>query len=199
MEKPKKGGSNSGKEAEEEEEEQQQLDTKTITKQVPSKRCFLWVPPRAGGTREPWELELRFVFVVGIDVGVGVGVVVLRAVSQAIKRNITAMRTSPKRTDGDGRRTKLSREETSANWVRWDRLSSCRVEVPPPLLLLVRFFYVTPTPPSPPSATAAAATCFLFFAHLYERNGLPCSASLSLSPSLSTCCLLLLLYSEMNV
>lgn len=37
-----------------------------------------------------WELELRFVFFVGV---------VLRAVSQAIKRNITAMRTSPKRTE----------------------------------------------------------------------------------------------------
>lgn len=50
-EKPKKGISNSGKE----EEQQQQLDTKTITKQVPSKRCFLWVPLRVGGgwgTRE---------------------------------------------------------------------------------------------------------------------------------------------------
>lgn len=43
-EKPKKGISNSGKE----EEQQQQLDTKTITKQVPSKRCFLWVPLREG-------------------------------------------------------------------------------------------------------------------------------------------------------
>lgn len=54
----------------------------------------------------------------------------------------------------EGWRTKLSREETSANWVRWDRLSSCRVEVPHPLLLLVRyvffFVYVTPTPPVPP-------------------------------------------------
>lgn len=35
-----------------------------------------------------------------------------------------------RRREGGGWRTKLSREETSANWVRWDRLSSCRVEVP---------------------------------------------------------------------
>lgn len=122
-------------------------------------KALLFVGSSESGWHQgaPWELELRFVFFVGI---------VLRAVSQAIKRNITAMRTSPKRTeerrrkvgaerDGgtEGWRTKLSREETSANWVRWDRLSSCRVEVPHPLLLLVRyvfFLYVTPTPPTPP-------------------------------------------------
>lgn len=47
----KKGISNSGKE---EKEQQQQLDTKTITKQVPSKRCFLWVPYERGG-RGRWN------------------------------------------------------------------------------------------------------------------------------------------------
>lgn len=48
----KKGISNSGKE--EEEQQQQQLDTKTITKQVPSKRCFLWVPSERG-VGEGWN------------------------------------------------------------------------------------------------------------------------------------------------
>lgn len=47
----KKGKEEEGGEGDGGEQQQQQLDTKTITKQVPSKRCFLWAPPRAGGTR----------------------------------------------------------------------------------------------------------------------------------------------------
>lgn len=66
-------------------------------------KALLFVGSSESGWHQgaPWVLELRFVFFVGV---------VLRAVSQAINRNITAMRTSPKRTEEQRRNVGAERD-----------------------------------------------------------------------------------------